>query len=130
MAEFCQQLIDKDVSVISFADTVGLASPELIESVFRVNIASFPQVEFGAHLHTRADQLNGKINAALKAGCRRFDGALQGFGGCPMAEDRLVGNVATEALIHLLESHGFSPSIDKDALREALKLAKVVFTGQ
>ncbi|MGY6558013.1 MAG: hydroxymethylglutaryl-CoA lyase [Nitritalea sp.] len=130
VAEFCQELVDMNISVISFADTVGLASPELIESVLRVNIEAFPQVEFGAHLHTRSDQMHSKINAALKAGCRRFDGALQGFGGCPMAEDRLVGNVATEALIRLLESHGFSPSIDPEALREALKLAKVVFAGQ
>ncbi|EMS35021.1 Hydroxymethylglutaryl-CoA lyase [Mariniradius saccharolyticus AK6] len=127
VADFVQRLDQMDIRIISFADTVGTAESDLIRDLYRVQAGAFPHVEFGMHLHTRPEQMHGKIKAALEAGCQRFDGALKGFGGCPMAKDELVGNVATEQLIDFLESEGQQLQVNKSELREALKLAKVVF---
>ncbi|MGY6522979.1 MAG: hydroxymethylglutaryl-CoA lyase [Mongoliitalea sp.] len=127
VATFVQQLVDLDIQIISFADTTGSASPELIRSLYQVNAQSFPAIEFGLHLHTHAQDLAPKIDAALAAGCQRFDGALKGYGGCPMAKDELVGNVATEQLIALLQAKGFDLGLKMDEFAEAMKLAQVVF---
>lgn len=127
VADFVQQLDKMDVRIISFADTVGTAEPGLIHDLYGVQAAAFSHIEFGMHLHTRPEQMQEKVKAALDAGCLRFDGALKGFGGCPMAKDDLVGNVATEQLIDFLESEGHQVPVNKSELREALKLAKVVF---
>lgn len=127
VAEFVKNLDDMGIKIISFADTIGSASPELISSLYEVNAQSFPHIEFGLHLHTNPAVLAPKIESAIQAGCRRFDGAIMGFGGCPMAKDDLVGNVATESLISLLEKHGFDTGIDKTEFSEARKLAQVVF---
>lgn len=127
VASFVQQLVDLDIQIISFADTTGSASPELIGSLYQVNAQAFPAVEFGLHLHTQSQDLAPKINAALAAGCQRFDGALKGFGGCPMAKDELIGNVATEQLIALLQAKGIDLGLKMDEFAEAMKLAQVVF---
>jgi hydroxymethylglutaryl-CoA lyase len=127
VAKFVQNLNEMGIKIISFADTTGTADAGLITDLYEVNAQAFPKIEFGLHLHTHPNALNLKIEAALKAGCRRFDGAIHGFGGCPMAKDELVGNVATESLISILERKGYKTGIDKDELAEAMKLSQVVF---
>ncbi|MFN3802140.1 hydroxymethylglutaryl-CoA lyase [Belliella pelovolcani] len=127
IADFVKQLDELGIKIISFADTVGTASPALISSLFEINIQAYPHIEFGAHLHTKPDELEPKIKAAIKAGCLRFDGAIKGYGGCPMAKDDLVGNVATESLIKILEKCGRTPALNMMEFNEAMKLANVVF---
>ncbi|ERM84537.1 hydroxymethylglutaryl-CoA lyase [Rhodonellum psychrophilum GCM71 = DSM 17998] len=127
VAEFVEKLNKLDLKIISFADTIGAATPDLIKDLFLVNKMAYPNIEFGVHLHTKATSLAPKIEAALAAGCKRFDGALKGYGGCPMAEDDLVGNVATEVLVELLEKKGFDLGLNKIEFGEALKMANVIF---
>jgi hydroxymethylglutaryl-CoA lyase len=122
-----ENLNEMGIKIISFADTIGSAESGLISDLYQVNARAFPEIEFGLHLHTHPKDLNEKIEAALQAGCKRFDGAIHGFGGCPMAKDELVGNVATELLIGILERKGYETGIDKGELGEAIKLSKVVF---
>lgn len=127
IAGFVKQLDELGIKIISFADTVGTASPELIKELFEVNIQAYPNIEFGAHLHSRPDDLEPKIKAAMRAGCQRFDGALKGYGGCPMAKDDLVGNVATESLIKILEKCGQQTGLNMTEFNESMKMANVVF---
>jgi hydroxymethylglutaryl-CoA lyase len=127
VAEFVRDLDQIGIKIISFADTVGTAQPELISELFSVNATSYPNIEFGVHLHSHPDNLTPKIIAALKAGCIRFDSAMLGFGGCPMAKDDLVGNVATESLIRILEQEGYEFDLNIIEFGEAMKLANVVF---
>ncbi|EAZ79190.1 hydroxymethylglutaryl-CoA lyase [Algoriphagus machipongonensis] len=128
IAEFVEKLNQLDLKIISIADTVGKANPELIEKVFEVQTQAFPEIEFGAHLHSTAAGTKEKVISALKGGCKRFDGALNGYGGCPFAENELVGNVATEILIDTLEGEGHELIINKAELKEALKLTGFVFS--
>jgi hydroxymethylglutaryl-CoA lyase len=127
VAEFVRNLDEMGVKIISFADTVGTAQPDLISELYAINFKSYPNIEFGMHLHTHPESLTSKITAALKAGCYRFDSAMLGFGGCPMAEDDLVGNVATESLIRILEEEGYELDLNRIEFGEAMKLANVVF---
>jgi hydroxymethylglutaryl-CoA lyase len=127
VAEFVGKLHEFGVSIISFSDTVGTATPELIGELYQVNAMAYPDITFGLHLHTHPDSLAPKIKAALNAGCSRFDAAMKGFGGCPMANDALVGNVATEKLVEILEHEGHATGLDKNEFSEAMKLANVVF---
>ncbi|NVK50729.1 MAG: hydroxymethylglutaryl-CoA lyase [Cyclobacteriaceae bacterium] len=127
VAEFVQKLDDLEVKTISLSDTIGVANPELIMKLFEVQIQAFPHISFGAHLHSRKDQIAEKVIAGLKGGCRRFDGALQGFGGCPMAKDELVGNMATEVMIETLEKEGYALNLNHAELREAMKLSTSIF---
>ncbi|MCS5489312.1 hydroxymethylglutaryl-CoA lyase [Algoriphagus limi] len=127
VAEFVQKLDEMEIKTISLSDTIGVAELALITDLFKVQVETFPHITFGAHLHSRKDQIEEKVLAALKGGCRRFDGALQGFGGCPMAKDELVGNMATEVMIETLEKEGYELNLDKSELREAMKLSNSVF---
>lgn len=102
----CRRLADVGVTQISLADTVGVAKPEQIAEVVAAVLAALPKVEIGVHLHARRDQAASHIRPAFAAGCRRFDAALGGFGGCPFAQDALVGNIPTEVLIPTLEECG------------------------
>jgi hydroxymethylglutaryl-CoA lyase len=102
----CDLLADSGIETISLADTVGLATPQLIEEVVAAALANSPQIELGVHLHARPDQAAAKISAAYRAGCRRFDSAIGGLGGCPFAQDVLVGNVPTETALATLASLG------------------------
>lgn len=115
------------VRIIALADTVGVAEPRDISYLFGTLIPALPQVEFGAHLHVRPDNWKLKTDAAWNAGCRRFDGALKGYGGCPMAEDDLVGNLAMEEFIRSVEEQGIHTGIDKQKLDRAISLAVQVF---
>jgi hydroxymethylglutaryl-CoA lyase len=96
----------QDIHTISLADTVGLASPEKIKEVVSAVMAKFDYLEIGVHLHSRPDQTAAKVLAAYEAGCRRFDSAIGGLGGCPFAQDDLVGNIPTETVIEALNKHG------------------------
>ena len=104
--EACSLLSEMGVEQISLADTVGLASPEQIASVVAAALATNDRVEFGVHLHARPDQAMEKVLAAYHAGCRRFDMALGGLGGCPFAQNALVGNIATEQALAALRKAG------------------------
>ena len=125
--QFVQKLDELAVTTISLADTVGVANLEVIEFLFGNLIGAFPHIEFGAHLHANPKFALQKIEAAYQAGCRRFDGALKGFGGCPMAEDDLVGNMPTETIIHFLQQQGADLNINQEALTEAMQILLEVF---
>ncbi len=115
------------VRIIALSDTVGVARPEDISAMFSALIPAMPQVEFGAHLHARPNNWKPKTDAAWDAGCRRFDGALKGYGGCPMAEDDLVGNLAMEAFVKDLEQRGVRTGLDLERLRRSVSEAGTVF---
>ena len=115
------------VRIIALSDTVGVARPEDISALFKHLIPAMPQVEFGAHLHARLDNWRIKTDAAWNAGCRRFDGALKGYGGCPMAEDDLVGNLAMELIVQHLEATGHATGLDLKQLDRCVEMAARVF---
>jgi hydroxymethylglutaryl-CoA lyase len=125
--DFTQKLADLGIGIISLSDTVGLASTKDIDFLFRTLILRFPDIEFGAHLHANLSNALAKAEAAYDAGCRRFDGALRGFGGCPMAGDTLTGNMPTELLYAFLKNKGAMPTIDVEQLKMAYKYAAEVF---
>lgn len=127
VAEFVQDMLDLGADVISIADTVGVASELQVFDLFTNLMGAFPDTEIGAHLHARPNEARNKILAALRAGCRRFDGALKGFGGCPMADDTLVGNLPTEEIVSTLEGQGVDVSINRSALHDALACASATF---
>ena len=129
VAEFVEKLAQLQVETISLSDTIGIATPDLITKLFEVQIKAFPQIEFGAHLHSRRESISEKVLAGLKGGCKRFDGALKGFGGCPMAKDELVGNMATEVMIETLENEGYSLGLNRSELAESMKLTQFVFNS-
>lgn len=116
------------VAIVSLADTIGVSQPEQIENLYSLAVKNFPSIEFGAHLHSSPQKAWEKIAAAYWAGCQRFDGALKGFGGCPMAEDELVGNLATETILSFLDSKQAAPALNRDAFSEAMKIADDVFS--
>lgn len=99
VGEWTEKLSAMGVKILSLSDTVGSSTPEIIEYLFSNLIPKYPEIEFGAHLHTTPTSWHEKIDSAYKAGCRRFDGAIQGFGGCPMAKDELTGNMPTEKML-------------------------------
>jgi hydroxymethylglutaryl-CoA lyase len=102
----CDQLIGEGVRQISLADTVGMAAPELIAETVATVLSEYDDLEFGVHLHSRRGEAGARIRAAYEAGCRRFDSAIGGLGGCPFAQDVLVGNIPTEMLIPTLKECG------------------------
>jgi hydroxymethylglutaryl-CoA lyase len=126
VGEWTQKLSDMGVKILSLSDTVGSSTPDVIGYLFSNLIPKYPEIEFGAHLHTTPDKWFEKIDAAYKAGCRRYDGAIQGFGGCPMAADDLTGNMPTEKLLSYFtskkENTNLSPMSFESAYNEASKL--------
>ena len=131
-AEVAEQWVDvlvkKGVTIISLADTIGIATPESISYLFSHLISKFPQIEFGAHLHTTPESWLEKIDAAYNSGCLRFDGAIKGYGGCPMAADDLTGNMATENILQYFEHKHAQTGINKSAFRESVRMALKVFS--
>lgn len=115
------------IGTVALADTVGNASADLIRELLGGLLPRFPQMTLGAHLHALPTERAPKLAAAWEAGCRRFDVAMQGFGGCPFAKDDLVGNLATESLVSFCEAHGIPTELDVDAFRTASAQAKQVF---
>jgi len=121
------ELILMGVEIISLSDTIGVANPESISYLFGDLIPIYPEITFGAHLHTRPQDWKEKVEAAYQQGCRRFDGALKGFGGCPMAKDDLTGNMAMENLIHYFDEVEEDINIDREAFLDSMNLASKVF---
>lgn len=115
------------IRIISLADTVGLATPEQVFSVTDYLVRQLPDHTIGVHLHSTATHWKAKIDAALQAGCRRFDGALKGIGGCPMAGDHLVGNMDSALMIPYFEHRRLLSGLDEHALARSLKLASEIF---
>ncbi|WP_437396901.1 hydroxymethylglutaryl-CoA lyase [Flagellimonas lutimaris] len=99
VGKWTEKLAKMGTRILSLSDTIGSSTPEVIEYLFSNLIPKYPEIEFGAHLHTTPSKWHEKVDAAYKAGCRRFDGAIQGFGGCPMAKDELTGNMPTEKML-------------------------------
>ncbi len=126
--KWVEKMIRMGIEVISLADTVGVATPEQVYDITRMLVSVLPNTQIGVHLHSRRHNWKEKIDAALKANCRRFDGAMKGIGGCPLANDDLVGNMNTELLIPYFEELGLLKGINKEALLEASSLAAEIFT--
>ena len=126
VAEWTEKLSGMGVRILSLSDTVGSSTPEVIRYLFSHLIPAYPEMEFGAHLHTTPSSWYEKVDAAYRSGCRRFDGAIQGFGGCPMARDELTGNMPTEKMLSYFTAAkvdtGLSPMSFESAYNEAVKV--------
>ena len=122
-----EKLVELDVEIVSLADTVGVATPEQVYDMTSYLVESLPSTEIGVHLHSTFENWHEKLDAAVKAGCKRFDGALKGVGGCPMAGDELVGNMNTEWMINYFETKGIDLRINKNALLDSLAIAEEIF---
>ena len=126
-AEWVDKMSSLDIPVVALSDTIGCSTPENIDYLFRTLIPAFPKMEIGAHLHTTPHTWEEKVAAAYMAGCRRFDGALKGIGGCPMAADVLTGNMPTENMIQYFEAQQLPLHLNKGALMEAMLMAQDIF---
>ncbi len=127
VSQWVERLMEMGINKFSLADTVGVANPESISYIYNALVPKYPEVEFAAHFHTTPDTWEEKIKAAYEAGCTRFEGALKGYGGCPMAKDDLVGNMASENLIGFFKEDELAKSINKEALNEALLITNEIF---
>jgi len=127
--EWVLKIRELGVRLISLSDTVGSADAETIKRIFSYLIPKYPDMEFGAHLHTHPKSWYDKVDAAYIAGCRRFDSAIKGFGGCPMAKDELVGNLPTEKLLTYLAQNKIPNSINTTAIENAYNEAQRIFLG-
>lgn len=125
---WADEMVKRNIKIVSLADTVGLASPDQINFALGNLIYAYPQTDWGVHLHSTAENWQEKLQAAVEAGCNRFDGALKGIGGCPMAGNDLIGNMNTEWMISYFREISGLPSIDEAALQEALTLATEIFS--
>lgn len=128
VAKFTDILASMGITIISLADTIGVSNKENITYLYDNLIDQYPEVEFGAHLHSNPATALDKISAAYDAGCRRFDGAINGYGGCPMAKDELVGNLATETMISYFEKKSVKLGINSDRMAQAMQTASAIFT--
>lgn len=126
--EWIDKLVGEGIQIISLADTVGIASPSEVASVTGKVIQTFPGIETGVHLHSSKKNWKEKIDAALQHGCMRFDGALKGIGGCPMANDELVGNMDTELMITHFRGLGYCKEINIEALQKSVQMAEEIFS--
>ncbi|MBA4257601.1 MAG: hydroxymethylglutaryl-CoA lyase [Chitinophaga sp.] len=124
---WANQMAALGIKTISLADTVGLASPEQISSALSILIPQYPQIQFGVHLHASAANWEPKLAAAINAGCRRIDGALKGIGGCPMAQDDLVGNMDTELIVQYLASKEMVDGMNYQQLQLCSNMVSDVF---
>jgi hydroxymethylglutaryl-CoA lyase len=127
VGKFVDVLNTLGADVVSLADTIGVSNPENIRYLFSNLTKEFPKIELGVHLHSNPNTAVEKIEAAFSAGCTRFDSAIRGYGGCPMADDDLVGNIATESLISFLDSKAVSLSLDREAFIAAQAFADLIF---
>ena len=129
VGEWADRLQSMGVEILSLSDTIGSSKSESISYLFSNLIPKFPHIEFGAHLHTHPNSWYEKLNAAYKAGCHRFDGAIQGFGGCPMASDSLTGNMPTEKIISYFNSENIDTQIDILPFESAHNSASKLFSN-
>ena len=129
IADWTDRLHKMGVKILSLSDTIGSSKPEPISYLFSNLIPAYPSVEFGAHLHTHPDTWHEKVEAAYTSGCRRFDGAIQGFGGCPMAKDALTGNMPTEKLLSYFTTNNVDTKIDVLAFETSHNVASRLFSN-
>lgn len=122
-----EQMVQKEIKVISLADTVGVATPAQVSTALHTLLPRYPATQWGVHLHGTPANWRDKLEAAWQAGCTRFDGALKGIGGCPMAQDELVGNMDTENMIRYFHGKNLLQELDEAALQESLRLAAEIF---
>ena len=127
LINWADELVKRNISIISLADTVGVASPQQISLACNTLINKYPLIEFGVHLHSTMQNRKEKLNAALNEGCLRFDGAIKGIGGCPMAQDELVGNMDTIFMIDYFEEKKLLNNINEEALQQSITIADHVF---
>ncbi len=127
VGEWTQKLSDMGVKILSLSDTIGSSTPEVISYLFSNLIPQYPSIEFGAHLHTTPNTWFEKIDAAYKAGCRRYDGAIQGFGGCPMAKDDLTGNMPTEKMLSYFTAQKVNTNIRPMSFESSYNEASKLF---
>lgn len=125
--EWVNKMVALDIKTISLADTVGLATAEQVKRVTTYLVESLPGTTIGVHLHSTPVNWKEKVDAALQAGCLRFDGALKGIGGCPMADDELVGNMDTELMIPYFQQQGLLNNLNMDALAASSRMASEIF---
>ena len=125
VSKWTDQLVGMGIEIISLSDTVGQAVPEDISYVYSKIIPAYPSVEFGAHFHTHPNNGYEKLSVAFDAGCQRFDGAIHGFGGCPMASDALVGNMPTEKLLTFFSEKGVNTGIHLTRFESAMNLSLI-----
>jgi len=125
--QWVNKLADMGIKILSLSDTIGVSTPESISYLFDNLIPPYPDVTFGAHLHTPPHNWEEKIVAAYENGCRRFDSAVKGYGGCPMAKDKLTGNMATENLLSYFDKIGVDTALNKDVFGTAMEMAYEVF---
>jgi hydroxymethylglutaryl-CoA lyase len=125
--EWVNRMVALDIEIISLADTVGVASAQQVLDMTTFLVESLPGIEIGVHLHSTPNNWQEKLAAAVKASCKRFDGALKGIGGCPMANDELVGNMNTELMIEYFDKKEILPGLDREALQRSLSMANEIF---
>lgn len=130
VGQFVDILKTLGIGIVSLADTIGVSKPAQITKLFTTMTSQFPEMEIGVHLHSNPSTAYEKIEAAYKAGCTRFDGAINGFGGCPMAEDELVGNMATETIVRYLKGQNVELMLDEGEFNKATWLADKVFPAK
>ena len=128
VGEWTERLSSMGVKILSLSDTIGSSTPEIISYLFNDLIPKYPHIEFGAHLHTTPTAWHEKVDAAFKAGCRRFDGAIQGFGGCPMAKDELTGNMPTEKMLSYFTTNKITTNVAPLSFEIAHNEATKIFT--
>jgi hydroxymethylglutaryl-CoA lyase len=130
-AQLAMEWVDKlrkmDIGIFAMSDTVGVSNPENIETIFSELTKEFDQLEFGGHFHSTVETRKEKLEAALKNNCKRFDSAIMGIGGCPMAQNDLVGNMATEEMVSFFTEKNLELDLDMNAFVEAQRLALEVF---
>ncbi len=129
VGEWTERLSKMGVKILSLSDTVGTSTPEIITYLYSNLIPQYPEIEFGAHLHTTPTSWHEKIDAAYKAGCRRFDGAIQGFGGCPMAKDELTGNMPTEKMVSYFTAAKAETNLKAMSFESSYNEATKIFTA-
>ena len=127
LLHWADEMVHRNINSISLADTVGVATTDQISFALNTLIPAYPNVVFSVHLHSTAANWQHKMEAAVNAGCKRFEGALKGIGGCPMAGNDLIGNMNTEWMIDYFREHNILPSINEDALRHSFQLADEIF---
>jgi len=127
VARWIERLSNFDIDTFALSDTIGVAEAKNIDRLFKTTIPEFPSFEIGAHLHAKPDEWKEKISAAYNAGCRRFDGAVAGYGGCPMATDELTGNMPTEKMVGYFIEKGLSREIDQAQLNKCIAMASAIF---
>ena len=125
--EWISRLVDMNVKIISLSDTIGTSDKKSIKTIFSSVIKNYPKIEFGAHLHSDPNTCKEKIESALEAGCMRFDGVIKGFGGCPMASNKLVGNIPTEEIISALNSKNINTNINSELFNNCYKSSTEIF---